>query len=210
MLEFVQDADGKTRRFWQPPQILPVRAFSIINEWLYGHSNSTPETYKLFDPETLSDINPSDEKLPINAIARVAYRDFGDRGALKTLDEYYVEGEIDPSTIDLICKLRYDFDGSTQEIDKTINGQDGDILLGKAINASLGQNSIATQPYGGSLSVPTDANKFQVIFEFPREDMTLLQTEFSTNEIDRYWAIISHGGNIRISPRKNTFINWGK
>lgn len=206
MLEFVQDADGKTRRFWQPPQILPVRAFSIFDEWLYGHSNSVPETYKLLDNETYSDINSSDEKLPINVSARYAYRDFGERGSLKNLDEYVIEGEINPSTTDLIAKLRYDFDGSTQEIDKNINGQDSDILLGNVLNASLGQNALSTQPLGGSLSIPDNAEKFQVIFELTKEDFTLLQAEFSTNEVDRYWAIVSHGGNVRLSPRKNVII----
>ena len=77
---------------------------------------------------------------------------------------------------------------------------------GVAINASLGQNSLATNPLSGTTSIPVDAQKFQIIFEIAREDFTLLQAEFSSNEIDRYWAIISHGGNIRISPRKNTFI----
>jgi len=206
MLEFVQDADGKTRRFWQPPQILPVRAFSIINEWLYGHSNAVPETYKIFDSSTYSDLSSDDEKLPINAVLRYAYRSFGDRGILKNLDEYIVEGEISPSTIDLSMKLKYDFDGATQQLEKTINGQDNDILLGLAINASLGQNSIATNPLGGSLSTPVDAKKFQIIYEFAKEDFTLLQAEFSTNETDRYWSIISHGGNVKLSTRKNTFI----
>jgi hypothetical protein len=206
MLEFVQDADGKTRRFWQPPQTGPVRAWSIFKDWIYGHSSATPETYKILDNDTYSDINPSDEKLPINAKARFAYRDFDNRGNLKCLDEYSVEGEVNPSTTDLITKLRYDFDGSTQEVDKTINGQDEDILLGTVVNASLGQNSLSTQPLGGSFTVPDNAKKFQVIFELAKEDFTLLQAEFSTNEIDRYWAIISHGGNVKMSPRKNTFI----
>lgn len=206
MLEFVQDADGKTRRFWQPPQILPVRAFSVINEWLYGHSNSVPETYKLFDPTTFSDITAGDDKVPINAVARVAYIDYGDRANLKSFDEYFVEGEINPSTIDLITKLRYDFDGATQEIEKTINGQDEDVLFGRVLNASLGQNSIATQPLTSTIAIPDNARKFQIIFEIPKEDFTLLQAEFSTNEVDRFWSIISHGANARLSPRKNVFI----
>lgn len=206
MLEFSQDADGKTRRFWQPPQILPVGAFSIIDGWLYGHSNSLPETYKLFDPTTLSDLSTDDDKLPINAIAKYAYRDFGDRNNLKNLDEYFVEGEISPSTSDLLLTLNYDFDGATQVVEKTIDGQDTDILFGTAINASLGQNSLATNPLSGTTSTPVDAQKFKVIFEIAKEDFTLLQANFSTNEIDRYFAIISHGANVKMSPRKNVFI----
>jgi hypothetical protein len=206
MLEFVQDSDGKTRRFWQPPQILPVRAFTIINDWIHGHSNVVAETYKLFDNEVYSDISSDDEKLPINAVARYAYRNFGDRTLLKNFDEYAIDGEVLPSVNDLVLTLRYDFDGNTQTIDKTIDGQDDSILLGRAINASLGQNALAMQPLGGSLTTPDNANKFGIIFEIPKEDFTMLQAEFSTNEVDRYWAIISHGGNTKLSPRKNTFI----
>jgi len=45
ILEFIEDADGNLRRYWQPPQILPVRPLSIISGNLHGHSNSLPETY---------------------------------------------------------------------------------------------------------------------------------------------------------------------
>jgi len=206
ILEFVQDADGKTRRFWQPPQILPTRAFSIIDDWIHGHSNSVGETYKIFDNETYSDISSDDEKLPYNAVARFAYRTFGDRTALKNFDEYYVDGELTTNVSDLLLTLRYGFEGNVQTIEKIIDGQDADILQGIAINASLGQNSLSQQPLGGSLAIPTDANKFQVVFEIPKEDFTMLQAEFSTNAEDRFWSIISHGGNVKMSPRKNTLI----
>ena len=49
ILEFKEDADGNIRRFWQPPQILPIRRLSIIDGSLHGHSNSVTESYKLFD-----------------------------------------------------------------------------------------------------------------------------------------------------------------
>jgi len=49
ILDYVETADGRLKRFWQPPQILPVRSLSVIAGALYGHSNATPETYLLFN-----------------------------------------------------------------------------------------------------------------------------------------------------------------
>lgn len=201
ILEFVEDADGKVRRFWQPPQILPVGSMVIISSALHGHSNAVPETYKLFD--TYSDINSSDEKLPINAIAAFAYNSYKKRALLKNFDEYFVEGEITPSTNDLSCVLNYNYAGYLQIIERTIDGTDEDILQESVGSVSLGQNSLGTQPLGGLLSAPSDARKFQVILEIAREDFSMIQAVFSTNEIDRYWAVTSHGPNVARSSRKN-------
>ena len=53
MLNFIEDADGKLFRFWNPPQTLPTRAMSIIDsgdgDLLHGHASGRPETYLLFD-----------------------------------------------------------------------------------------------------------------------------------------------------------------
>jgi uncharacterized protein YbaR (Trm112 family) len=74
------------------------------------------------------------------------------------------------------------------------------------INASLGQNALATQPLGGSLTTPDSTRKFSIIHEIPKEDFTMLQTEYSSNSEDYFWSIISHGANVKMSPRRNTFI----
>lgn len=211
ILEYVEDADGKLRRFWQPPQILPVRCFSTISGWIHGHSNGVPETYKLFDTDTFSDltyndVSLEDEKIPINAIMIRAYRDFGDSANLKDFDEYYVEGEITPSTTDLLATINYDFAGDTQQIEKTIDGTDEDILQGNVGDVSLAQQSLSQQSLGGLLNPPSDARRFSVIFEIAREEFGEMQEIFSTNELDRYWAITSSGTNARISRRKNISI----
>ncbi len=202
ILEFIEDADGNSRRFWQPPQILPVRSLAVISNNLHGHSNSVAETYKLFDG--YSDVNSSDDKLPINAIAIFAYNDYGKKELLKNFDEYAVEGYINPSTKDLLLTLNYDFGGYTQILEKTIDGTDEDILEDFVSGISLGQASLGQEPLGGSSSIPSDSRKFNVIFEIGREDIYRIQTKFSTNETDRYWSILSHGANILLSRRKNT------
>ena len=210
MLEFVEDADGKLRRYWEAPQTLPVRPFSVINELLHGHSSDVPETYELFTGTSRivpgGTIGTPEDKVPTESIARFSYNTYGKRANLKNFDEYYVDGEITPSTTDLLLTLNYDFDGAAQVIEKTIDGSDADILQGLVGQSSLGQISLGQNPMGGLLNPPADARKFRTILEIAKEDFHEIQAQFSTNEVDRYWAIISHGANAKLSNRRDTVI----
>jgi hypothetical protein len=210
ILNYTEDADGKLWRYWNPPQIFPVGPMSIIDlndgngGRLYGHSNGVPESYLLFDGASdgvYSGIASAD-KLPIEAKAVFAYNNFGKKGMLKNFDEYYVDGEITPNTTDLIMTLDYDYDGQTQKIEKNIDGSDEDILEGSIGFNSLAQQSLALNPLGGLLNPPADARRFRAVYEIAKEDFFELRVTFSTNEVDRYWAIINHGSNIELSKRK--------
>lgn len=210
ILEYIEDADGKLRRYWQPPQVLPIQVFSLINDALHGHSNSVPETYVMFDG--LSDYianatmgNP-DDKVAVACEAYYAYRSYGKRGVLKNHDEYFVDGEITGAVTDLELLLNYDFGGSGQQVSKIIDGTDEGILLGQVGVNSLAQAALGSQPLSGLLNPPEDARKFNVTFEMPKEDWMMLQPVYKTNEVDRYWAILSHGPNVALSPRKNIVI----
>lgn len=212
MLNFIEDADGKLFRFWNPPQILPTRAMSIIDsgdgDLLHGHASGRPETYLLFDGASdgqFTDMEAAD-KIPIEAIAAFAYNNYKDRANLKTFDEYYVEGEITPATTQLSLILNYDYEGATQQIEKFIDGSDEDILEGSIVAGSLAQQSLAVNPLGGLLNPPSDARRYRVIFEIAKEDFHELQVKFSTNDVDKYWAITAHGANVQRSPRKDTII----
>lgn len=204
ILEWIEDADSKLRRFWQPPQLAPFRAWSIIDDNLHAHSNSVPETYKLFDG--LSDTASDDSKLPINWKMVFAYQNYGDRANLKNFDEYYVEGEIIASTNDCLIDLNYDYGGHTQILERTIDGTDEGILEEQVSFASLAQESLATDSLAGLLLPPVDARKFRVIFEYAKEDFHEIQAIISCNEVDRYVAILSHGPNVTLSPRRDTVI----
>ena len=212
-LQFIEDADGKVRRFWQPPQTLPVDPFSVYGGGLYGHSNSVPESYLLFDSDAYSDVavngtngNP-DDKIAIDAKASFAYRSYGDRERMKTFDEFYVEGEINQATDALGLNVNYDWDGATQVLEKTIDGSDEDILEGNVGFNSLAQQSLGVNPLGGLLNPPEDARKFRVVFDVPRDDFHEMNASFSTNDTDKYWSIIAHGANASMSPRRNVAIH---
>jgi hypothetical protein len=208
MLNFVEDADSRLFRFWNPPQILPVGAMALITisseEKLYGHSNAVPETYLLFDGASdgvYSGI-PVKDKIPIECRAIFAYNNYKKKGILKNFDEYYVEGEITPNTTELDMILRYDFDGVIQTLTKTIDGSAEDILEGSVGINSLAQQSLATNPLGGLLVAPENTRKFRVEYEIAREDFFELQTEFYSNDVDYFWAVLSHGANAELSRRK--------
>lgn len=212
ILEFVEDADGNVRRFWQSPQIGPFRSLSILGGLLYVGSNGVQETYEMFAADTFSDLatngtagNP-DDKLPINCIAAYAYNHYGDRVNLKNFDEYFVEGEIAPSTNKLLLTLNYDFGGKTQIIEKFIDGTNADILEETLINASLGQQPLGQSPLGGSIEAPENTAKFSIIFEIAKEDFRKMQAIFSTNDIDKFFSILSHGPNAKLSRRQATNI----
>ena len=200
ILEFTRDANGELKRFWQPPQIFPVRAFSIIGGDLYIHSNSVPETYKLFDG--YSDTGSDDSKLPVNCVAAYSYRNFANRSMQKNFDEIYVEGEISPATRELELTLNYNYGGYTQKISKMIDGTDESILEESIEGVSLGQESLGVQPIGGSSDAPPESRKFRVIFEVPREDFNEVQFIFSNADIDTFFSILSTGLNAVASPRK--------
>lgn len=220
MLNYVQDADGNLFRFWNPPQILPVGPMSDIDSgngsMLHGHSNAVPESYLLFDGLSdgqYPDMDPAD-KFPIHAIAAYAYDDnilirrkfVKATSTLKNFDEYYVDGEITPNTVDLLLDLNYDFGGATFQLEETIDGSDEGLLLGNVGFNSLAQKSLGTDSLGGLINPPSNARKFHVVFEEAKEDYNQLQAIFSTNDVDRYWAITRHGGNTTTSTRKDTSV----
>lgn len=211
ILEFVEDADGKLRRFWQPPQTGPFRSPSELDGKLYVGSNSVQETYELFEKDTYSDMiangthgDPVD-KVPIPAKMAFAYRTFGKRALLKVFDEYFSEGEIRANTI-IKLTLLYDFGGKTQELEKFIDGSDSDILEETLLNASLAQQPLAQSPLGGALNAPEDAAAFNIRHEIASEDFKKIQAVYETDTLDAFWSIIAQGPNIVLSKRRDILI----
>lgn len=218
ILEFNENADGTTTRFWQAPQILPVGALSIIADALYGHSNAVPETYQLFNGGADGDYEniAIADRIPFKAVASFAYseqyfipkkvRTYANRSTLKNFDQYYSEGEILAGT-KLKLRLLYDFGGATQVITKTIDGEDSGIVFENENLSSLGQSSFGTQPQGGASVEPDNTLRYRVIFDVPKEDYYQLQEEYSTEAVDAYFAVISRGPNAELSSRIDTIIS---
>lgn len=199
ILEFKEDEEtGAISRFWQPPQILPVRNFMLRDGTLYGHSNVVSETYELF-----TDTN--DEGLPMKAVARFAYRNYGKRANEKSFNDYLVEGYISSNT-KLLTTFRYDFEGASGIVEKTI-----DTTANKDIKFEAGESNILGDGGLGDGGLGVEFNaattpKFRTILELETVDHFEYQVEFSTDDVDQQWEILSHGPAVNISPTESTFI----
>ncbi len=201
ILETRQTAVGTTlpdgfKRFWQAPQLLPVRRFAIIGSDLHGHSNESSETYKLFT-------GTSDKGLPIGVIANLAYRSYGKRSEYKSFDEWYVEGYIKSNTT-LKVFLLYDFDGSKGVVEKEVNGTDDDILFKPSSGGALGDNPLGDSPLGDLPEEEADNQKFRKFFDVVAKDFYEVGVSFRTDKVDYYWEILATGGNVVLTNKQQT------
>ena len=192
ILEMREDADGTIRRFWQPPQILPMRRLGIIGGNLHGYSNASPETYKLFD-------GLNDNGNQFKAVAKFAYRSYGRRDLLKELDEWLTEGYVSANA-EITLRLDYDFEGSTQSLEIIIKGSSENILFQPAIGGALGTEPIGTGRIGApSENIASQNPKFRSINEFPAQDFFEIQPTYESDIIDAVWEILASGGNVKLS-----------
>lgn len=181
-----------TKSFWETPQIVPFSRLTVFGGDLYGHSNSVFETYKVFT-------GTSDNGNPIDARARLAYNNYGDRAWYKAFDEFFSEGYISKNT-KLTRKIFYELNGFTSIASKDIMGSTNDILFDKA-GGSLGKNSLGKSNLAGSGS--DEMPKFRVIHEGVATDFYEMSVEYSSNGIDQRWSILACGPNVFDSPNDN-------
>jgi hypothetical protein len=213
ILEFIEsaDKDGQPIKipFWQPPQILPIRAMSIIDEFLHFSSNAVPETYKMFDELSDGYYEGMDveNKIPIKATAKCAYFNGGKRGELKCFDEFFVEGEISKNTTALSLKLNYELGGALQNVLKYIDGSNPKLIYDNLELMGIGQPPLGGQTNGGAINEIEAISKFRVIVEIAKEDFYEIQEVYETDGVDLAWSILSRGPNATISPRKDTVIS---
>lgn len=192
ILETRKDAEGNLRRFWQPPQIFWFRQFSIIAGDIYGHSSLTTETYKLFD-------GVNDLSNPIEFKARFAYNNFGNRTALKKFDEYFSEMYLSTNA-EITLTIDYDFEGATSIQEFSILGSNTKIAFESAVDASLGINSLGTNPLGTYLDAPSSLVKIRSINETRPIAFQEIGVTYSTTDDDVTFKLLAHGPNVTLSP----------
>lgn len=188
------------KRFWQPPQVLPVRRFAIIGGELYGHGNSVPETYKLFD-------GTSDNTNPIHAIAAFAYRNYDHRAWKKQLNEWYTEGYISSNTT-LTFGLKYDFGGFTSIVENSISGSDTGLIFSTTADGSLGKAPFGQNPLGSITDSDSNLPKFRVSHQITKNNLDFyeIQPYYESNDVDFQWELLAQGGNVTLSTNDNISI----
>lgn len=184
----------KQRNLWQPPQTIPIGRFAIINDWLYGHSSITNETYKLF-------VGTDDNGIFIPQVARFAYNNGGRRDRLKNMSEYWSDGYITASG-ELTMTVDFGFDGSEAKKVMTISGGDTSITTPQK-GSMIGDEAFGSNPLGGATLDPiTGLPGAQAsLLRFWQEDTmkavdyTEHFVEYSMNTLGGQFAIVAHGSN---------------
>jgi len=186
------------KKFWQAPQIMAIRRFGVYDGALIGHSASVPETYTLFT-------GTSDNGNPIDARALLAYRNYGHRAWQKSFDEWFTEGYLSSNTV-LNLTIWYDYDGSRGIIDHDIRGDSDDLIFASSTDISLGKNPLGQQPLGTTSDDIAVLSKFRAKTEGIKQDFYEVQIQYSSNEIDAQWELLSTGGNVTTTTADDTLI----
>lgn len=185
------------KALWQPPQYIPMSFLSIIENWLYGHSNSSDVSYKL-------DEGLDDDGIEIDYVAAFAYRQFGKRGVYKSFDAYYNELYMSTATV-VTAEHRFEYGGSGTIQNKMISGTDTGLMFAPVNDPSLGKNPLGSNPLGSSSESVSTLNKYRCIHEMDREDFFEHQVLYRAS--GGQFEILAHGPNVTEStniPRSIT------
>ena len=188
-----------SKKFWQPPQILPIGKLTIYTGLLYGHSNSIDETYKMFT-------GLNDDGNPISFKAHFAYRNRNARSYMKTFRRHFTELYIQANTI-IDTSLLYEWKGAKRITTYQIDGSDEDFLFTPVEDASLGVNPLGTNPLGGLLIAGEDTPKYRRFKPITPTDHFEYQVRFEADDIDIGFQLLADGADIRRSvnlPQKIT------
>lgn len=187
--------------WWEAPQTGQFSRFAIINDEIYGHSSVTPETFKLF-------YGVNDNGAPIDAIARFAYNNFGDRADNKNFNEFYIEGYIAANTT-ITFNANYDYQGNEGNFSDTINGaQDSKYIVGSTGAGSLGKQPLGKRSFAGRGETidETLPPKFRIILTMPKTTFYEYQPEFTSNQDDANWELIAFGPGALLATAGNNNI----
>lgn len=199
ILSFRDDERG-TRRFWQPPQILPIGPMTDYNGDLIGHSNSVTESYKMFT-------TTNDNGKPISFKAHFAYNHSGSREKLKNFNTHFTEMYL-TSNAEVTMKLLFEYLGAKRIQEFQYLGTDAEHLYIPDAGASLGINSLGTTPLGSTLTEPTTFNKYRRFRPVVPVDHFEYQVRYEMDVEDGRFQILAHGANAELS--KNSPANIKK
>lgn len=176
--------------FWEAPWDLPAGRLAVIGDDLVIHSNSTPSSYTLFQ-------GYNDNGNPINAIARFSYQNFGERMKYKNYTMAMAEGYVTSSTV-LDVTVLQDFEGFSGEPMFTVDGTESNIFFSVTTGSALGKNALGKKKFAGEASEDTK-KKFRKYKKNVKNNFFEAAWQFSSNDVDQQWEIISFGGGITLS-----------
>lgn len=182
------------RKLWQPPQTIPVSRLAIIDDWLYGHSSVSNETYKLFTGAT-------DNGAVIHQVARFAYNNGGRRDRLKNMSEQWTDGYISPNGT-LKYNVYFGFEGELGIKSFMISGSDSAVVA-QLSGTPLGSEPMGNVPLGGSQFAPitgligatSPLLRFWQADTTDAVDYTEQFVEYVMDTLGGQFAIVAYGNN---------------
>ena len=191
--------------WWEPPWILDVARFSVIDGSLFGHSYQTDQTYQLNN-------GTNDNGNPMHSMAAFSYDNFEDRITKKNFNEWMVEGYIAANTY-LNAIRKFDFGGFNGLINNIVGGDNSvdnlkmkdsqNIIFQTTADGSLGKNPLGTQPIGSITDSLLQLPKFRVILTGIPTNFYEYQPYFETNDIDQQWALLAFGPRVQKSVNES-------
>jgi hypothetical protein len=142
--------------YWQPPQILPMSRFSIIDGQKVGHSDNTDQSFLLFNGN--DDLGADIES--IIALGYLGYLNSTDELELKAWSIIGFSGRMTESTTATVA-IEYETDGAKAEGSIIIDGSKIK-MFDISDDASLGKHPFATRSWAGGDIVTTDLKRFFV------------------------------------------------
>lgn len=193
-----------TEWFWHPPQVRNVSRFAVISGVLFGHSNSFPQLYQIWDTGQWHDDSPNSltTGVPYDCYLRLAYRQHGRRQGKWQFDKEYVEGYITQGT-KLYGNVYLDYQGASGVLNVDLNSL-GDIPLFSGTNApSLGDSSLGDNPLGDGLTIESNDQellaKFRIIKGVALSDCFEYTLEIYSQDLDSRWEVLAIGANATLS-----------
>lgn len=190
--------------FWHSPQVRNVSRYAVISGVLFGHSNSFPQIYQIWDTGQWHDDSPNAQTtgVPYDCIMRLAYSQNGRRQGKLTFDKVYVEGYLTQGT-KLYGNVYFDYQGSTNISNLDLNSQ-GDIPTFIGAGApSLGDSSLGDNPLGDGLTVESNDQellpKFRIIKGVSLTDCFEYALEIYTQDLDSRFEVLAIGANPTLS-----------
>lgn len=206
------DAAGNvtSERLWQPPQIANVSRFAVISGVVYGHSNSNPQLYQVWDTAQWHDDSPADEPLQYDSIMRIAYRSDSNRFQLIDFDKVAYEGYMAQGS-EVGSNVYLDYQGASGILSPVINSEDDPAIFFSGLSApSLGDSSLGDNPLGDGLTPESNDQellpKFRKITDVNATDVFEYDIEVYSSTADSRWEILCLGPNVRESSNVPTYL----
>ena len=195
----------ETEKMWHAPFIWNLSRIVAINGVEYGHSNSRPQLYQMWDTLQWHDDSPSDEPIPYDSVLVFGYRRLATDGVpgygLIEFDQMYVEGYMTPGSL-VEGAIAYEYKGerSIQLIEINTENTTPEFYTGD-IGISLGDASLGDNPLGDQTS-DEEADqellpKFRHIADVELSSVHEYQPRIYSSEVDSRWELLAIGANER-------------